>query len=140
VRIKPATPSFGQRQTHQRTSVLSALGRSTSAQSAEEVFRRLGADKERMSLSTVYRNLNNAYKAGIVSRVRGALDNSYRYFMVSTTDFHAHTMTCRKCRRSFELSTCPLDNALDTLDTKGFSVDGHHLELIGTCRECCSSK
>lgn len=92
-----------------------------------------------ISLTTVYRNLPLLVEAGIVRRApvgdspdRGGI----RYEPVWNRAHHDH-LTCSRCGREVEFSYPAIEVLQEAVAQEyGFTLERHHLELIGTCPEC----
>ena len=50
---------------------------------------------------------------------------------------HAHALVCRNCHAVVEFDDCDLTMLEKLLSAKtGFAIQGHHLEIYGTCPTC----
>jgi Fur family transcriptional regulator, ferric uptake regulator len=94
-----------------------------------------------LAQSSAYRNLAVLERAGVVRRIPGPGGFS-RYELAEELTGHHHHLICSACgsvadfRVSRQLERS-LDRALErAADEAGFRVDGHRLDLVGTCREC----
>ena len=91
--------------------------------------------------STVYRNLTILEAVGAVARIATTEDFA-RYELAEHLTEHHHHIICSSCGDVTDFS---LDSSVErTLDTAlqkearkaGFAVDGHRLDLLGTCANC----
>lgn len=92
------------------------------------------------SQSSLYRNLAVLEQCGAVRRV-SSVDDVNRFELTETLTEHHHHLVCQQCGRIDDVTLPPqlessLHRAGGHIDTKGFSVDGHRVELFGTCPEC----
>jgi Fur family ferric uptake transcriptional regulator len=92
-----------------------------------------------VSLTTVYRNLPLLIEAGIVRRAtvgEGSDRGGVRYESVWNRAHHDH-LTCSRCGRQVEFSYPAIEVLQGAVaQDHGFTLERHHLELIGVCPEC----
>lgn len=94
------------------------------------------------SQSSLYRNLAVLEQCGAVRRVT-SVDDVNRFELTEALTEHHHHLVCQQCGRVADV-TLPgeLERALhqagDRIDTQGFDVDGHRVELFGTCPRCAA--
>jgi Fur family transcriptional regulator, ferric uptake regulator len=124
----------GHRLTRQRRAVLGALLHADSGVTAAEVFQLARGACPDLGLATVYRTLEMLAEVGAVRRVHGD-DRCEAY--VPTAGGHGHTVVCSGCGRVGEFTTCDMRPVMAAAAAEtGFSIDGHFLQLSGTCEEC----
>ena len=124
----------GHRLTRQRRAVLAALLRVDSGVTAAEVYGLARSACPDLGLATVYRTLEMLAEVGAVRRVHGD-DRCEAY--VLTTGRHGHTVVCSGCGRVGEFTACDMSPVLmAAAQETGFAIDGHFLQLSGTCGEC----
>jgi Fur family transcriptional regulator, ferric uptake regulator len=92
-----------------------------------------------VSLTTVYRNLSLLVQAGIISRSciqEDARKPGAWYEHTWDHEHHDH-LICSTCGKKIEF-TYPAIEILQEAVAKehGFTLESHHLELIGTCQDC----
>jgi Fe2+ or Zn2+ uptake regulation protein len=95
--------------------------------------------------SSAYRNLAALEQAGVVRRV--ITDEGFaRYELAEDLTEHHHHLVCSSCGRVEDV-TIPMelersmDRTLDRLARRiGFAQISHRLDLIGTCRDCASTR
>ncbi len=97
-----------------------------------------GADQAQSSL---YRNLAVLEQCGVVRRLV-SIDDTARYELDEDLTEHHHHLVCTTCGRIDDV-TLPdaLERSLhaavdDASESHGYDLDGHHLELTGTCGDC----
>ena len=124
----------GHRLTRQRKAVLGALLQADSGVTAAEVFQLARSACPDLGLATVYRTLEMLAEVGAVRRVHGdARCEAY----VPTVGGHGHTVVCSGCGRVGEFTACDMRPVMAAAAAEtGFSIDGHFLQLTGTCEEC----
>ena len=93
------------------------------------------------SQSSLYRNLAILEQAGAVRRL-SSVDDVARYELAEELTEHHHHLVCNDCGRIDDV-TFPgdIERALGRAATaaneqRGYAVDSHRLELVGTCPEC----
>lgn len=95
----------------------------------------------RQSQSSLYRNLAILEQAGAVRRV-ASVDDAARYELAEELTEHHHHLVCSVCGRIDDVIFPPaieqaLGAAADTArEQRGYLVDQHRLELVGTCPDC----
>ncbi|MCB0971467.1 MAG: transcriptional repressor [Acidimicrobiales bacterium] len=100
------------------------------------------ADDDRLAQSSVYRNLVILEQVGAVTRIVTRDDYARYELAEQLTDHHHHHLICTECGdvRDFALTSTTedrLDEALrDAARSAGFRVQGHRLDLLGTCPSC----
>ena len=100
----------------------------------------LESDSE-LAQSSVYRNLAVLEQAGLVVRIV-THDDRARYELAEHILEHHHHIICTPCGEvlDFHLSQSieeKLEESLQKIANEfGFSVDRHHLDLIGKCGKC----
>jgi len=87
-----------------------------------------------IGLATAYRTVALLEKLDFLRRVHA--EGLERRF-VATQPGHRHSLVCRSCGKVVEFEACGLSvvERLLTAET-GFHVEGHHLEVFGTCANC----
>ena len=93
------------------------------------------------SQSSLYRNLAILEQAGAVRRL-SSVDDVARYELAEELTEHHHHVVCNDCGRIDDVTfTGEIERALGRAATaaneqRGFAVDSHRLELVGTCPDC----
>lgn len=87
-----------------------------------------------IGLATVYRTVEVFERAGLLQRVHNEQGD---HLFVTTRPGHYHPLVCRSCGKVLEFEGCDLSDLQETLAREsGFRIDGHELEVFGTCPEC----
>ena len=93
------------------------------------------------SQSSLYRNLAILEQAGAVRRLT-SVDDVARFELAEELTEHHHHLVCSDCGRIDDV-TFPgeIEQALGRAASaanqqRGFAVDSHRLELVGTCPDC----
>ncbi len=93
------------------------------------------------SQSSLYRNLAILEQAGAVRRLT-SVDDVARYELAEELTEHHHHLVCSDCGRIDDV-TFPgdIEQALGRAaaaanEQRGYAVDTHRLELVGTCPAC----
>ncbi len=98
----------------------------------------LGASQ---SQSSLYRNLAILEQCGAVERLTST-DDVARYELTEELSEHHHHVVCSVCGRIDDVVLPPaIERALgaaaaEAHDQRGYEVDSHRLELVGTCGSC----
>lgn len=95
----------------------------------------------RQSQSSLYRNLAILEQAGAVRRL-SSVDDVARYELDEELTEHHHHLVCSLCGRIDDV-TFPgdIERALGQAaeaanEQRGYAVDSHRFELVGTCPSC----
>ncbi len=97
---------------------------------------------EGLALSSAYRNLAVLEESGVAARVVTPDDHARFELAERVTRRHHHHMICTSCGDvlDFELPETfeqSLDRELHRAGRSAtFSIDRHHLDLLGTCSSC----
>lgn len=118
--------------TEPRKAMLAVLAEESKPLSAEELHRRIGAEKA--DLVTIYRSLEAFEKAGIVQRFN--LESGKSLYELVEENHHHHHIICRKCHRAEKLETCEMEKLESLARNLGYADVSHVLELYGVCEEC----
>ena len=101
----------------------------------------LGVDAG-LAQSSVYRNLTILEEVGAVTRIVTHDDHARFELAEALTDHHHHHLFCSSCGSvsDFELAADTESNLETALASVGrsskFRIDGHRLDLLGTCSTC----
>lgn len=97
---------------------------------------------EHLAQSSVYRNLAILEEVGAVTRIVTHDDHARFELAEALTDHHHHHLICTTCGSVSDFELAPdtetmLDQALARAGKSAkFRVDGHRLDLLGTCSAC----
>ena len=128
----------GHRLTRQRRAVLAALCAPTPASRRPRCIAAARGACPDLGLATVYRTLEMLAEVGAVRRVHGD-DRCEAY--VLTTGGHGHTVVCSGCGRVGEFTACDMSPVMaPPRQQTGFAIDGHFLQLSGTCAACTGAR
>lgn len=95
-----------------------------------------------LAQSSVYRNLAVLEEVGAVTRIVTHDDHARYELAEALTDHHHHHLVCSSCGLVSDFELAPeLEQSLDQAlrragGSKRFRVEGHRLDLIGTCADC----
>jgi Fur family transcriptional regulator, ferric uptake regulator len=98
----------------------------------------LGASQ---SQSSLYRNLAILEQCGAVERLTST-DDVARYELTEELSEHHHHVVCSVCGRIDDVVLPPaIERALgaaaaEAHTQRGYTIDSHRLELVGTCGSC----
>lgn len=87
-----------------------------------------------IGLATVYRTIALLEKLDFLRHVHA---EGLEHRFVATQPGHRHSLVCRSCGKVVEFEACGLSvvERMLTAET-GFRVEGHYLEVFGTCSIC----
>ena len=136
-RVKSRLTGSRQRYTSGRRDLVDVLADVSRPVTIDE----LRAEGARQSQSSLYRNLAILEQAGAVRRL-ASVDDVARYELAEELTEHHHHLVCSDCGRIDDV-TLPRDieHALGQAaeaanEQRGYEVDSHRLELVGTCPDC----
>lgn len=132
---------------HRLTEPRVELVRAVSAQAerpftGEDLYEELRATG--LGRATVFRTLKLLLDLNILSRLHME-DGCQQYILApiddSQGDNHHDRLICRLCGRVAYLEHCPMEDALAGIAKRsGYSVETHHLDIIGLCGDCHAPK
>jgi Fe2+ or Zn2+ uptake regulation protein len=84
--------------------------------------------------ATVYRTVLLLQRLGLLTSVHDEV-GKVRYSAMCPG--HRHALVCRGCQTVVEFADCELSLLEKLLSARtGFAIQGHHLEVYGTCPAC----
>ena len=95
-----------------------------------------------LAQSSVYRNLTILEEVGAVTRIVTHDDHGRFELAEALTDHHHHHLICTACGAVSDFTLAPAtESTLQREFTRavrraGFRVDGHRIDLLGTCSTC----
>lgn len=125
--------------TKAQRAVLAALADVPAFVSAQDLHARLRQDGPAVGLTSVYRALQALSEAGLVDVVRAPTgEATYRR---CGSEQHHHHLVCRSCGAAVEVATPALERWVASVaQSHGYVVDGHTLEITGTCGRCVRAR
>lgn len=127
----------GYRLTKPRRAVLETLVAEPTHLRPEELYTQARRRYRKLGIVTVYRTVTLLEQLGLVQRVHLDSTRCQSFALVRSAQGHHHQLVCRDCGRVEEFSDCALEGTLEGLQKRtGFSIETHHLEVIGQCPEC----
>ena len=124
----------GMRMTPQRQFVLEALLDLEHA-TPEQICQHVQRSTPTVNITTIYRTLELLESLGVVR-------HTHLGHGAPTYSMHEHQhvhLVCHLCGRVEEAPREVMDELTATLLARfGFALDGSHLALSGTCRQCCA--
>jgi len=129
-----ALRNAGYKLTQPRLKILEILDHSGGHITAAELLTRIEAEAPGIGRASVFRTLELMIKLGIIwTSVQGG---STVHYMLMPGGHHHHVI-CTHCQRRIEFEDCGLANLIQALERKfNMQIEGHLLELYGTCQEC----
>lgn len=103
----------------------------------EELAAKTGEEKRPVAVTTIYRNIPLMVEAGIIRRTDHLRPKAAeRYEHVWGRDHHDH-LICSKCGKRVEFSYPAIEVLQEAVAKEhGFTLNRHHLELVGVCPAC----
>ena len=102
-----------------------------SARQLHEELRRRGVGR-----ATVFRTLDLLVELGVLNRLH--TDDRCSSYIVCA-DRHHHHLVCDRCGAVQEISDGRVERALRAMAAEsGFRAREHHVEIVGSCRDCQS--
>ena len=128
----------GWRMTRERAIIVDEVFSSHEHFDADQLIQRLARrnDGKRVSRSTIYRSLQHLEEAGLIRKVarqddRDLYEHDYGYPQ------HDH-LICNRCGNLIEFHNEEISTILEQVARQyGFRMEGHRLEVLGLCDECC---
>jgi Fur family peroxide stress response transcriptional regulator len=125
----------GVRMTPQRHAVLAFLLDSHAHPTADDIYKALESRFPSMSVATVYNNLKVFIDSGLVRELAYG-DSSSRFDADMSNHYHAK---CVHCGVLVDFNYPTLRQVeTSAADETGFLIQGHRLEVYGTCQNCAS--
>ncbi len=123
-----------ERQTKQKTVILSAVQGTKTHPTAEQVYAMIRDEMPNVSLGTVYRNLNRLAELGTIRRI--SVINSPDKFDGDLSPHHH--ISCTKCGKFCDFFEAEYNDALDRfIEAKtNFRIAKHETVFYGVCPEC----
>ena len=123
-----------ERNTRQKTLILSAVRNTDIHPTAEQLHAMLAAEIPGLSLGTVYRNLNHMAELGLIRRI--SVTNSPDRFDGNMVPHHH--ICCLECGEFGDRFDLPYDESLDRLAAKksGYGITRHETVFYGQCPKC----
>ena len=130
----PTNSEIRQRNTRQKTAIVSILKAHPDFASAQQWHQLLREAGHEIGLSTVYRTLTALSELGEVDVVlREDGEALYR----ACSDVHHHHLVCRNCGSTVEIAAQEIEKWATSIATHyKFKDISHTVELSGLCKDC----
>jgi len=128
----------GYRLTKPRRAVADLIGSRSGHFTAADLL--VDARRRQLSLgrATLFRNLDLFTELGALERLD--LPNGEHAYVACEPEQHHHHVVCRNCGKSVEVEDSGLQSVVAEIARRsGYNIDGHRLELFGTCPKCASA-
>jgi Fur family ferric uptake transcriptional regulator len=130
-RFNRAMRACGLKITKQRTALFEVLYRANQPL----LPRQIAARVDQVDQSSVYRNLALFARHKIARKVSKGFRTLYE--LGDTFSRHQHQVVCERCGRTVTMDCRQLEALINRMTiTAGMRPVGHHVELIGLCRDC----
>ena len=125
--------------TRAQQAVLEALAGEESFLSAQEIHVLIRDAGSSVGLTSVYRAVQSLCDEGLVDVVRTPSgESTYRRCGSAR---HHHHLVCRECGAAVEVEAPALERWMrDVARRHGSRVDGHTVEITGTCSRCSAAR
>lgn len=124
----------GLKKTKTREFVLKELREAKKPLSALDIYSSLLAKGISIAQSTVYRTLETLVLHELVLK-DSMLDAGLIVYQLNR-DTHTHYAICLECHKVIALDICPVEESLEHVAVKNFTVQGHKVEIYGYCDDC----
>ena len=135
--------SNGKRLTNERLILLRILCDIKGHFHPQHVLELLKVQGYNLSLTTIYRNLSLLVQAGIIRRASVQEDTKSGgvwYEHIWDHEHHDH-LVCFGCGKRIEFSYPAIDILQEAVAKEhGYTLERHHLELVGLCPDCQRGK
>jgi Fur family transcriptional regulator, ferric uptake regulator len=133
--IWPVRPSINTRETAPRRALAALIadrhGHFTAADLLVDAKRR----NLKIGRATVFRTLDLLSEQGALERLD--LPSGEHAYVACAPKEHHHHVVCRVCGASVEVPESGLQSIVLNIGVQsGYRIDGHRLELYGTCPDC----
>lgn len=128
----------GSRITPARRAIVDILLSSSCALDASQIFIDARDKHPKLSLMTVYRTLEKLEESGLIQRVHQP-GGCHMYYPAPSG--HQHILLCTGCGRIEFFSGDDLESLFARIGQgKAYHIQGHWLQLFGTCNQCLKMK
>jgi Fur family ferric uptake transcriptional regulator len=127
----------GFRVTPQRGVILETIAHMGGHLSVPEVFSEARDRLPGLNITTIYRTLETLHRAGMVDLFYSG-SGPTRFALRDPDASHGH-LVCTECQKIFDIDESLITRVAVEVDrSTGFSIDPHHLTLLGVCDDCLS--
>ncbi len=124
-----------ERSTRQKRALASALERSDSFCSAQDIYSDLRARGEHVGLTTVYNQLRALVDLGEVDVLKN--DEGESLYRRCSSGGHHHHLLCRSCGKTVEIEADEVEQWAESVAKRfGFRDISHTVEVVGLCKSC----
>lgn len=128
----------GYRLTGPRRVVLEEVLKRNTPFTSAELLDTVQESAPRIGRATVFRTLDLLTRLGVVQRIHRDAEAGRCHAYLACDEHHHHHLICNSCG---EVTDFHEDSALEALVLEvekrtAFHVEGHRLELVGTCPNC----
>ena len=135
MRIATLLHDRGLKLTPQRRAVLDVIKSSSGHLTPAEIYERVHKRYPSIGLVTIYRTLEVLTSLDLICRVHG--EQGCHSYLLRRRSGHHHHMVCSSCGRVADFTRCDIEELERRVARQtGFKVQGHILELYGTCGTC----
>ena len=134
--IESELRSRGYKITSQRHRIIDAITGVREHMTPAEIYEVVSRDDPGIGLVTIYRTLEILTELGLICEVH--VGGNCRSYLLRRPLEHHHHLVCSECGTVVDFMDCDLSGLEDRISRAShFKIDGHILEFIGKCRECC---
>lgn len=88
--------------------------------------------KKEMDNSTIYRIIDMFLVKNIIEK--SVNYNEEIYYLIK--EEHGHYFNCIKCHKKEKIEICPIEAIENNLETNGYQILNHTIQIDGICKEC----
>jgi Fur family ferric uptake transcriptional regulator len=130
---------MGFRVTPQRGVILETIAHMGGHLSVPEVFIEARDRLPGLNITTIYRTLETLHRAGMVDLFHSG-SGPTRFALRDPDVPHGH-LVCSECERVLDIDESLITRLAEVVDRRtGFSIDPHHLTLLGVCEDCLANE
>lgn len=136
--IESKLKQHGKTLTQARRDVIQMLLRCAQHVTADTLYKKLKSKGSRVGRMTVFRTLDLLAEVGVVRPIYHG--SGAAHFLLLEGGIHHH-LVCNHCDKTVAFTDCALTKELsEQLGAEhNFRIEGHLLELYGTCEDCQSA-
>lgn len=129
----------GFRVTPQRGVILETIAHMGGHLSVPELFSEARDRLPGLNITTIYRTLETLHRAGMVDLFYSG-SGPTRFALRDPEAPHGH-LVCSECEHVLDIDESLIARlAEEVVGKTGFSIDPHHLTLLGLCEDCAEAK
>ncbi|MEM8859928.1 MAG: transcriptional repressor, partial [Chloroflexota bacterium] len=133
--IESKLKRYGKSMTPARSEIITMLLSEKEHATADGLYRKLKSTGSTVGRMTVFRTLDLLAEVGVVRPIYQGSGGAHFLFL---DDGKHHHLVCNHCDKTVAFTNCVLTHELSEKlgEEHNFRIEGHLLELYGTCKDC----